>query len=644
MDSDERPTYRPLCGSEIRLILIQPGLPNDPMRCELDYVSLDDKPRYCALSYVWGDENDTRNIELNGRPFPISANLYDALWRIRCIQMEEFVWQEKKIVTARRYLNGPVGFWKWDQAVLDQHKSRQPMRSLEAILSERLFCKPLWIDALCINQQGIRERSQQVPRMRDIYSAALTTVAWLGNPESPKQRTRIDKIVDASDELCSLAILQAEGFGKYPAASDRGRGYAETVFHLFDAVMRRPWFLRIWIVQEVVLSTATVFLIGDRITCLDSLYHLNQTFASGEKNAVVLLPPALRAWLRGGFISNIMSLTHNYGPRASRPDGQAPPPAGGLDAFAHELFDILMRAHRRKEAKDQRDMIYGVLGMTRIPGDLPPELVPNYYTPYETVFRRYFRFLIERTGDLRCLSWREARVPNAPTWVPDLKQVMPQVGKGPRSSVAFSSDEWCMRVEGSWLGSCVRTLSYESQETSRDFHGMLNEFHNTIIRPWSESKKMPQDRVISEWLDYGLAESQFIEYPFNIQSVKVCYKLWTHESSELLTSLVLRYLRSGAEEKYLRTIRAGLATAVWGNSFFVTDAGAVGFVHRSSTLEVRNGDVLCSLKGWYELCILRPVGNAYEFIKDCKIISREPLSPHDEDWWKDRPTEYLSLI
>lgn len=40
----------------------------------------------------------------------------------------------------------------------------------------RLF----WIDAVCINQQDVDERSIQVPLMREIYQGADRVVVWLG--------------------------------------------------------------------------------------------------------------------------------------------------------------------------------------------------------------------------------------------------------------------------------------------------------------------------------------------------------------------------------------------------------------------------------------------------------------------------------
>jgi Heterokaryon incompatibility protein (HET) len=42
----------------------------------------------------------------------------------------------------------------------------------------------LWVDAICINQGDIIERSRQVRIMRDIYANAKTVVVWLGEAEN----------------------------------------------------------------------------------------------------------------------------------------------------------------------------------------------------------------------------------------------------------------------------------------------------------------------------------------------------------------------------------------------------------------------------------------------------------------------------
>ena len=38
----------------------------------------------------------------------------------------------------------------------------------------------LWIDALCINQSDIEERSSQVAFMSSVYSRAVRVIVWLG--------------------------------------------------------------------------------------------------------------------------------------------------------------------------------------------------------------------------------------------------------------------------------------------------------------------------------------------------------------------------------------------------------------------------------------------------------------------------------
>ena len=44
----------------------------------------------------------------------------------------------------------------------------------------RLRSRVLWIDAICIDQQSVREKNEQVPMMGEIYRAATRCVVWLG--------------------------------------------------------------------------------------------------------------------------------------------------------------------------------------------------------------------------------------------------------------------------------------------------------------------------------------------------------------------------------------------------------------------------------------------------------------------------------
>ncbi|KAH8909331.1 HET-domain-containing protein, partial [Coniochaeta sp. PMI_546] len=104
------------------------------------------------------------------------------------------------------------------------------MRQLRERYPGRLF----WIDAICINQQDAVERAAQVQLMRDIYHSAENVVIYLG-----ENCPGLDRAVQLFHQL------QAEA--EFPPAYDE-------VWYRFHDLFNRPWFSRIWIIQEVVMA------------------------------------------------------------------------------------------------------------------------------------------------------------------------------------------------------------------------------------------------------------------------------------------------------------------------------------------------------------------------------------------------------
>jgi hypothetical protein len=88
------------------------------LSCNLECASLHDRPKYTALSYVWGDASDTLPILLGGHRIQITRSLSEAL----------------------------------HQLVLDPTIGQ------------------LWVDAICINQQDDQEMGWQVSIMGSIYN------------------------------------------------------------------------------------------------------------------------------------------------------------------------------------------------------------------------------------------------------------------------------------------------------------------------------------------------------------------------------------------------------------------------------------------------------------------------------------------
>ncbi|KAK8013011.1 hypothetical protein PG991_010386 [Apiospora marii] len=111
------------------------------IQCEIIHTSLEAPPPYTAISYTWGDPDDTIDIRVNGSWMKVTASLHGALEALR----------------------------KPDDPLL------------------------VWADAICINQSDKAEQSSQVQLMRQICSQAETVMAWLG-PESHGSNEAVDAI------------------------------------------------------------------------------------------------------------------------------------------------------------------------------------------------------------------------------------------------------------------------------------------------------------------------------------------------------------------------------------------------------------------------------------------------------------------
>ena len=77
---------------QIRLASVLPGRWSENVCCKLTVVSLDDKPSYEALSYVWGALSDKVPIYLEGVEFPVTKSLHLALRRLRHVDKIRYMW------------------------------------------------------------------------------------------------------------------------------------------------------------------------------------------------------------------------------------------------------------------------------------------------------------------------------------------------------------------------------------------------------------------------------------------------------------------------------------------------------------------------------------------------------------------------
>jgi hypothetical protein len=97
----------------------------------------------------------------------------------------------------------------------------------------------LWIDALCINQTCDEEKAIQVAMMGKIYAVADRTVIYLGRPTN-REVSFFSRVLGASNLGRTSRILEQE---------DENVNKEE-----IELLLSKPWFRRVWIFQELVLS------------------------------------------------------------------------------------------------------------------------------------------------------------------------------------------------------------------------------------------------------------------------------------------------------------------------------------------------------------------------------------------------------
>ena len=184
--------YSALKPQQIRVLELDQSIHHDSViTCSLKTMSLSDstRPQYEALSYVWGDPAKRNQIILDGQPASITQNLWTALKYIR----------------------------KSDAS------------------------RTLWIDAVCINQDDVNERTEQVKQMAQIYSEASTVLIWLGPPNAEIEKTMLALQVPGA-----VAALKEAAYNElFPKDVSLG----------LQAILSQPWWHRIWVIQEHVLAS-----------------------------------------------------------------------------------------------------------------------------------------------------------------------------------------------------------------------------------------------------------------------------------------------------------------------------------------------------------------------------------------------------
>ncbi|RYP86403.1 hypothetical protein DL770_004908 [Monosporascus sp. CRB-9-2] len=356
--------WRPIQGKvTIRLLRLAMGGGSDGLEGTFEYCDLDNLgskviPEYTAVSYAWGSALKQFSLHItndgDSSPILLPVSLYLALKRIR----------------------------QQDRTVL------------------------LWIDGICIDQYSIPEKQTQIPLLSKIFQSAKNVFAWIGEEE--------DGSPEAVQLLRNLGemVLNFRKFAQQPGQAKNVLGInpdyipreGDKTWIAVGNLLQRPWFSRIWIVQEAVLAAELTISCGGE-TIPWEVFHAAVSFCfmqelwDRERKCFIADERTQKNIL---YLGNLRAQARKAG-------------SGELDS----MFRLLQLFHQ-KDVTKPRDRLFALLNMSN---DRREErLKPDYESCEEDVIMKYAAVFVSQGHalDLLYQARRAWERKGLPSWVPRL--------------------------------------------------------------------------------------------------------------------------------------------------------------------------------------------------------------------------------
>ena len=381
--------------THFRLLTLDAGEASDVVSCSLMQYALESAPDYEAISYVWGDPTDTTDIICSGQQLAVTKSLYSALCRFRCASQKRTV----------------------------------------------------WADAICINQGDLEERSAQVSIMGKIYSQARQVLIWLGEESDHESEalnvvSQIDMISPAPD-----ATMGDRHATNTPDAFYRTiTSIPQSSWEHLACLLGKPWFQRIWIVQEVFAAQSAQLFNGSKSFPWPIFAKVIEIIIVHQASTILTTSE-----LAVSSLKNILFM---------RPENLR---------IQRPMFKLLC-ATRNFKSTDPRDKLYALSGLAC--SDSNPLVEADYSIDVSIVFSRYTKTELI-SGSLAHLSATDyvddiAQVV-LPTWVPDwsrpverspfeaLEDIAVNAGGASVVHLSVSSNNDLLKIKGKKV-SCVDRL------------------------------------------------------------------------------------------------------------------------------------------------------------------------------------------
>ena len=534
----------PEAGKHTRLLRLSPGGFLDDLHVELEQVLLDGTPNYEALSYVWGSPAD---------PVPILVGP----------SREHTISVTQNLATALRYLR-------------DVHSSRV-----------------LWVDAVCINQSDLAERSYQVTLMSHIYRAACQVIAWIG-PEEDDSLYAIDVMHDIGSSIdvdwISLTFKpKVEISNPHSGMLEEllTNGFQDQEALAVSRLLHRQWFERLWIRQEIGLATQAIICCGRH----SMPWHLfkNAFFLIYMECAIVM---ASLGDQYASFVSRILLLYETC--------------TNSVYYLQHSRYALAQVV-----CADPRDKIYGILSLLA-PYQQNMDIIPDYTQDVAFVYQDATIRYINHTRYLSMLQQCELQdtPSNMPTWVPDWStepKTRRHLGGTSNSSayfksIATSKGERMLSVAGVAVATIKHVQLMHFSNGEDVFQNMLTALWKIVISNSAtlNDKEISQLSAVCDALCVGLFRHGTIPVHENNPEFKSAVQTF---ESILTTNSPL--VEDPDSVSHWNRYKARVRSICRNRSFFVTTEGSVGI----APLSARPGDIVCVLLGCYSAILLRQTEN-----------------------------------
>ncbi|EKG21901.1 Heterokaryon incompatibility [Macrophomina phaseolina MS6] len=271
------------------------------------------------------------------------------------------------------------------------------------------YAVQVWADAICINQQDVAERGHQVRLMRSIYKKAKSVLIWLG----PDDQQTASAVFAAAKKIFLKDMISIP-----PPEDDIWVGFA--------LLFGRPWFWRLWCLQEITLASSAQIMWGPESIAWECL-----GFAAAWIRTVgyqILRNVPLQG-VHNAYLMYALSLSSDKHDPVS---------------FLH-----LLTLTRQFRVSDLRDRVFALLGLPTIDAN-PDEGIlfvdPDYTKSTEEVYAILAKKMVVSSQGLRTLSAVQHGLEvqeNLPSWVPQWDRLftytLAQAGKSLKNHAASAT-------------------------------------------------------------------------------------------------------------------------------------------------------------------------------------------------------------